>query len=472
MKRIYKRSRKEDVLRILYAVAILLLLSSYLITLYSNRQIIRQIARVQHTNNVIKTLDNIQASIKDAETGVRGYVLTSDIRFLHPFYGSEKRADSFYAIAHRLTKDNPYQQERLQSLKKQIDRRFQIFNFSISSFEENHMVRSDSMLKLQPEAMNLMNKIQEVTSQLQGEEEHLLKERENNVNQSTQKITIITIVSLSLAFLLFLAGIFAYRQINKARKKAIMEVMEYELQLKNRIADLDKANAELVRIRRLEKQAATGRIARAIAHEVRNPLTNINLANDQLRTGMIREEQERDFLFEMINRNSSRINQLIADLLSSTKTTELNYEKVSLHAILDETLDEARDRIILGKVQIIKHYSPGICEVSVDKEKIKIAFLNIIINAIEAMDGLDERVLTITTATENKKCRIIISDTGPGMDNESLTRLFEAFFTSKPNGYGLGLTNTQNIILGHNGDISVDSKPGKGSSFLITLDVS
>ncbi len=455
----------------MYGIAILLLLASYLITLYANRQIIRQIARVQHTNNVIKTLESIQSMVKDAETGVRGYVLTNDIRFLQPYDGSQRRADSFYAIAFRLTRDDPSQLLRLQTLKKNIDRRFEIFHFSISSFEANHHQRSDSMLSLQPEAMAVMNNIRNLTTLMQGEEERILKERENQVWQTTKKITIITIISLSLAFLLLLAGLVAYRQINKARKKAILEVMDYEQQLKNRIAELDKANAELVNIRRLEKLAATGRLARAIAHEVRNPLTNINLANDQLRSGIIEKKEERDFLFEMVNRNSNRINQLIADLLSSTKTSELKYEKVSINTLLDETLEEARDRIILAKVEVVKHYNSNICDLSVDKEKIRIAFLNIIINAIEAMESVDERVLTVTSTAENKKCKVMISDTGSGMDNESLTRLFEAYFTNKPNGNGLGLTNTQNIILNHNGDISVESKIGKGTSFLITLDI-
>jgi signal transduction histidine kinase len=470
MKRIYKRSKKEKALRTVFGVAILLLLSSYLITLYSNRQIIRQIARVQHTNNVIKMVENIQSMVKDAESGVRGNILTKDIRFLQPFYGSEERADTFCAIALRMTKDNPLQQARLLTLKKDIDRRFELFNFSLRSYEANHLERTDSMLRLQPEAISLMNDIRGMTSLVQREEERILKERENHVNQSTKKITIITIISLSLAFLLFLAGFSAYRQINRARKSAILEVMDYESQLKNRIEELNTANEELVSIRRLEKLAATGRIARAIAHEVRNPLTNINLANDQLRSGTIREKEERDFLFEMIHRNSNRINRLITDLLSSTKTAELNYEKISIHALLDETLEEARDRIILARVEIVKHYCPVSCAISVDREKIKIAFLNIIINAIEAMEETDKKVLTVSTTVQHNKCTITISDTGTGMDNESLTHLFEAYFTNKPNGNGLGLTNTQNIIINHNGDISVESQPGKGSSFLITLD--
>ncbi|WP_374951667.1 ATP-binding protein, partial [Mucilaginibacter sp.] len=102
------------------------------------------------------------------------------------------------------------------------------------------------------------------------------------------------------------------------------------------------------------------------------------------------------------------------------------------------------------------------------KEKIKIAFLNIIVNAIEAMEP-GKGVLTIITKGENDRCVIELADNGSGMDRESLGRLFEPYFTSKPKGNGLGLTNTQNIILNHKGTIQADSEKGKGTTFTIAL---
>lgn len=248
------------------------------------------------------------------------------------------------------------------------------------------------------------------------------------------------------------------------------EIDDYQQQLKKRIDELKKANTELIQVRSHEKFAATGRIARTIAHEVRNPLTNINLAADQLKSEVRPNDENASHLFEIINRNSSRINQLISDLLNSTKFSDLTYTKISVNDLLDETLKEANDRISLNHVEVIKKYTADVCDVSVDKERIKIAFLNIIINAVEAMEKEKDCVLTLETKEENDKCQIIISDNGSGLDNEALTRLFEPYFTSKPKGNGLGLTNTQNIILNHKGEISVESTKGKGVSFTITLD--
>ncbi|GAC1427726.1 MAG: hypothetical protein NVSMB7_04630 [Chitinophagaceae bacterium] len=232
--------------------------------------------------------------------------------------------------------------------------------------------------------------------------------------------------------------------------------------------ELRNVNKELLQMRSIEKFASTGRIARTIAHEVRNPLTNINLAMEQLKSE-IGSTEDSVILFEMIQRNSNRINQLITDLLNSTKFAELSYGKTSINILLDESLELAKDRIALYNISVRKQYSTDICDVAVDKDKLKIAFLNIIVNAIEAMEP-GKGILTITTRGEHNKCVIEIADNGSGMDKESLSRLFEPYFTSKPKGNGLGLTNTQNIILNHKGTIQGESEKGKGTTFIITLD--
>ena len=115
--------------------------------------------------------------------------------------------------------------------------------------------------------------------------------------------------------------------------------------------------------------------------------------------------------------------------------------------------------------------SDNICEIMLDKDKIRLAFLNIIVNAIEAMEK-DSGVLKITTSKQGNKCLVEFNDNGTGMDEETLQKLFEPYFTKKIKGNGLGLTNTQNIILNHKGNINVRSGLGHGSSFIVTLGLS
>ena len=228
---------------------------------------------------------------------------------------------------------------------------------------------------------------------------------------------------------------------------------------------------ELKELKDMEKFTSTGRIARTIAHEVRNPLTNILLATEQLRE-MENKNDESPVLLELINRNAARINQLVSDLLNATRFTHLDFSKADVSQLMEETLEMAKDRIELNQVTVEKSYLTGeTCELSVDKEKIKVALLNIIVNAIEAMEK-GKGLLQLKTRKQDNKCIIEIRDNGKGMDEEVKQKLFEPYFTSKLKGNGLGLTNTQNIILNHNGKISVFSKPGEGTLFLIALDLS
>jgi len=232
---------------------------------------------------------------------------------------------------------------------------------------------------------------------------------------------------------------------------------------------LNVANDELVELRSMEKFASTGRIARVIAHEIRNPLTNINLSADQLSFDGVTEEDKKYFL-DVIQRNSIRINYLITDLLNATKFSELNYEVADVNLLLDESLQFAADRAQFNKITIEKKYGYNIPAVKVDGERIKIAFLNIIVNAIESMDGTMGK-LVLETTMKNNICFINISDNGKGMNKETLSKIFDPYFTSKRDGNGLGLTNTQNIILNHKGKIQVNSELNKGTTFTILLNI-
>lgn len=469
MERLIKYEREEKRIRNGYILAFLLLFLSYFLTTYTNRELNKQSVWVDHSNQVINGMEKMLSAVKDGETGVRGYFLTKNIEFLTPYYGSREMTDSIFKSVEKLTVDNPSQQERLGRLKRQIDRRFDILQFSLKSFSAKNEL-TDSMMHLQKEAIETMKDVRMTVAMMQREEKQLLTSRDKKMEKTFASLKIINIVSIIIAFSLLAFGFITYFRESAGRKDALQKIKEYQDKLNNQIAELNKANEQLVEMRSQEKFAATGRIARTIAHEVRNPLTNINLAVEQLKADVPETDDDSLMFFTMINRNCNRINQLISDLLNSTKFIELNAEKVSVNDLLDSTLKEAEDRILLNKINVVKKYSPDICNVKVDKTQIKIAFLNIIINAIEAMTNRDKSILTIETKGENGRCKIIISDNGPGIDEELQSRLFEPYFTSKQKGNGLGLTNTQNIILNHKGSINVKSKINQGTTFIITLD--
>ena len=300
-------------------------------------------------------------------------------------------------------------------------------------------------------------------------EEQLMSERKDNLTTSFKTTQIIIFISLLTSIVAILYSLFTYNKESAARDEANKKNIQYQKELEAKIEELKRMDAEVRELKSMEKFTATGRVARTIAHEVRNPLTNISLAAEQLQYMGI-QNGESSMLLDMISRNGIRINQLISDLLSATKAIELHIQKASIHKVLDETLEMAADRLDLSQVKVQKDYANDICDVYVDEEKIKIAFLNIIVNAIEAMEK-HKGVLTLRTKNAGNQCIIEIEDNGAGMDEDTLQKLFEPYFTNKSNGNGLGLTNCQNIIMSHRGKVSVQSKPGKGSHFIVSLKI-
>ncbi len=243
------------------------------------------------------------------------------------------------------------------------------------------------------------------------------------------------------------------------------EENQYQVLIKDLSAMKAKEEEEL----NLKKFSSTGRIARLLAHEVKNPLTTIVLSADQLQQELSKETlAESGDLIEVIRRNCDRINHLVSQLLESTRFSELQTENHSIEKLLDESLDQVSDRIELKGIKIIKNYTNEDLKIPVDAEKIKIAFINLLVNAIEATGEANGQII-IRTIPRGSQCQIEICDNGEGIAKENLERIFEPFFTNKVGGSGLGLTNTQNIIFSHGGTIRAKSEAGKGTCFLVRL---
>ncbi len=215
-----------------------------------------------------------------------------------------------------------------------------------------------------------------------------------------------------------------------------------------------------------EKFKAAERLVHTLAHEVRNPLNNINLSLEQLNAEMA--DKEAATYLDIISRNSRRIGDLITELLDSSKATEIVLEKISLQSALDESIAAASDRINLKKIKLQLYYGAEPAYIMADPAKLKIVFLNIIINAIEAMNE-DEGSLVISMVKEDFQQTVFITDNGTGISEENIQKLFEPYYTTKRNGMGLGLASALNILQSHKALIDVKSKPGAGTSFSITF---
>ena len=449
-----------------FLIAFCLLIISYILTFLSTQKVINQANRVNQTNKIIHDLDKVLNYVIHGESTYRGYFIIKDSALLHKYESNTALADSTLKILRSRVTDNIEQSDNLKQLIALVKEN----RVLIKEFQNTDSLSGQQVNPLKDELRNRVKAIENIESQIvkmQLIETNIWQTRGKEVAEYTALIKVFNTISIILAILFTLFSLVVYNKENKAKKAETQKAKNFRNQLENRIQELADLNKELIDLRSLEKYAVTGRIARTIAHEVRNPLTNINLSIEQLKSE-VPETETTELFFKMIIRNSERINNLVSDLLNSTRVTELKFEDANVNDILNESLKMAMDRIELKHIKVVRNYQRDICTIPADVQKIQVAFLNIIVNAIEAMDN--NGVLSLITSTEKGKCVVRIKDTGTGMDKEALGKLFEPYFTTKEKGNGLGLANSQNIILGHNGTISAESEFGVGTTFTIILD--
>lgn len=215
-----------------------------------------------------------------------------------------------------------------------------------------------------------------------------------------------------------------------------------------------------------ERLAFTGRIAAGIAHEIRNPLGNVSMAVQQLKEAFS-EDSPWSKHIEVIIRNTERINFLITELLNCARPPELNIRPYDMHEVIENVLDSIMSSLSIQRIEVIKKFDSKPSIINVDREQINRVFLNVIINSVEAMP--EGGTMRISTSIENGLFIVKIQDTGGGIPEEDIIRIFDPFFSTKPTGVGLGLSITYGIVVSHGGRIGVESIWKKGTVFTISL---
>ena len=205
----------------------------------------------------------------------------------------------------------------------------------------------------------------------------------------------------------------------------------------------------------------------ALAHEVRNPLSNINLSISMLEAAI--KDDDLKIYLDIIRRSSTRINNQITELLKYQLADEAPAVKHSIEQLLDEVIVLSEDRIALKHVVIRKNYGIPDCKIAVQGLKIKIALTNIIINAIDAMP-LEKGQLTLATQSIGGRYALQIEDNGCGISKSNLKSIFKPYFSSKPGGLGIGLAATYDILRSNHVRVEVESKEGKGTRFTLIFD--
>ena len=219
------------------------------------------------------------------------------------------------------------------------------------------------------------------------------------------------------------------------------------------------------------KLASLGIMAGGIAHEIRNPLGISSVAAQILLEDPDNESLRKECA-EKIYSGIKRASLIIEELLKFARPTEGRFESTNVNEAIMETLSLIEKQIVLMRIEIKKNLHHPIPLMKAEKNLLKQAFLNIILNAANAMP--DGGTLTITTSSDQKNTiQITFHDTGCGISPENTDKIFDPFFTTMPvgKGTGLGLSITYSIIKQHEGAIHVESAAGKGTTFMIQLPV-
>ncbi len=231
--------------------------------------------------------------------------------------------------------------------------------------------------------------------------------------------------------------------------------------------DITETRRQQQIIQESERLAVTGKFARLIAHEVRNPLTNIQLALEQLEVEYPPGESNGAGLYtDILKRNAGRIRTLISEMLHSSRPMEMVLQPGSINTVILKAYELIKDRCELESINCALDLGEDLPFVNMDKETLTIAFVNLLINATEAMES-GKGQLNVSSVEVNGKVRVVIRDNGKGLTYEEKEKIFQPFFSGRKGGMGLGLTESRNILNAHGALLSVESEVGKGTAFSI-----
>ncbi len=265
----------------------------------------------------------------------------------------------------------------------------------------------------------------------------------------------------------------SFNQMTADLKTANQKLIEWgktlEKKVEERTKELREMQAHLIQS---EKLASLGKLAAGIAHEINNPLGGILIYSHLLLEDTSRKSPHYENLKKIV-KETSRCKDIVKGLLEFARPKEPEVSQIDLNDVVDRSLAIVEKQALFQNIKIIKAYMPGLPKIVADGSQLQQVFMNIIINAAEAMDGKGVLSLSTSLDTDGACIEAKISDTGHGINEEDKKRLFEPFFSTKEvgKGTGLGLAISYSIIQIHQGTIDVKSEEGKGSTFTVRLPV-
>jgi signal transduction histidine kinase len=475
----------------LWFVAVAILIAGNVYVCYHHlRQLIEHSDAVTRSRDTIIATERVLSTLKDAETGERGYLITFDKEFLKPYHDAEKRFADEVSRLRRLVEDDIDEQRLFQTLKRVADQRLEALRETIRVRAESGFEAAAGYVR-QNQGKGLMDDVRLLAQKLRDTEERELQTRSELRDRSAGTATA-TLIGAGVMNLLLLGGIaFAVRRDSKARAREVEQRVKAGEMEKNylRVAGQYEERRrfaeamEGLNTRLEQSNRELQDFASVASHDLQEPLRKIQAFGDRLRKrfGEQLGTDARDYLDRMQNA-ASRMATLINDLLTFSRVTTRAqpFEPVDLSQIAKEVVSDLELRIESsgGRVEV-EHPLPRI---EADAVQMRQLFQNLIANALKFHRRDAPPVVRVSAAMlppqngSGATCEIRVADNGIGFDAKYLDRIFNVFQRlhgrNEYEGTGIGLAVVRKIAERHGGRITADSREGEGATFIITLPVS
>jgi signal transduction histidine kinase len=423
-----------------FILTVALLVFSSGLSYYNTRQLVDADGMVEHTHRVISLLEAVLSTLKDAETGQRGFIITQEDPYLQPYHQAVVRIHDELSGLKELTADNPEQQKRLELLEEKVSAKLDELYETISDLKRTRDFKAAQEEVRTGKGKEQMDAVRQVVADMRQVEHELLQQRAERSQRSYR-----TAVLSNL-----LIGLLA------------VALVSYVFYLVRRYAALQRRAAQ-----RAEHLAVLGKLLAGVAHEVRNPLAGIR-STVQLWERLPDTARSPDSIHAVIQ-GVDRLNEIVSRLLLFARMGDNDEPTpVSVNSVLADTLNLLEAQARSQAVAIERELEPDLPPVCASASALRQVFLNLATNALQAMPQGGRLHCQTRYESQKQAVEIRFSDTGPGIPPDVRKHLFDPFFTTRPDGTGLGLAICQEFLHEHSGKLEFQAG-GPGATFVVVL---
>jgi len=424
---------------------------------FNARNIYHNAARVEHTYEVLLAIEELLSSVKDAETGQRGYVITGADHYLEPYHGELLLIPRKLERIRELTADNPHQQALLPRLEELVQARQDRLARTIALRRQSGFEAARDNV-LTDDGLRSMVAMRSLVDDLQREELRLLAQR-NKAALSSHRFGILNNTIASVAAL---AGVMVVYWLLRRHVAALAQLnTDLDRRVDERTRELERTQVKLLRS---ERQAVMGQLAGGVAHEIRNPLHVISTSLYYLRmTQPNLPAKPREHL-DRIDHHVAVASRIVAELLDYARMPQSQPEVFPLWQTLEHAM---AGFTVPAAVRVAMAPPDAPVFVHADRGQLQRIAENYLRNALQAMPDGGE--LSLRVSARNGCAVAEVADTGTGIAPENLSQIFEPLFTTKVKGIGLGLAISKIYAEMQGGKLEVESELGHGAAFRLVL---